>query len=156
MPWPGNSCLSIPHRRVSLFSSSLPIRCTRFIVSRVRQRVIEAMADVMVMKKVFLSILAPTTVPSSSPSSTEMAGWHGSKNGIYRARKPTGERLLCEFQLETAERVPQRRTLPLNEGNQSAGGTVASSLQHRPATLLAGLQTTGARDVGGKGLGCEK
>src|ERR1035437_10224872 len=79
-----------------------------------------------------------------------MARRYGSEDGLYRARKPVGKRLLRELQLEAAGRVPERRDLLLDERNQGAGGAVASSLQHRPATLLAGLSTTGTRGLAGK------
>src|ERR1035437_9164202 len=79
-----------------------------------------------------------------------MARRYGSEDGLYRAGKSVGERLLRELQLEAAGRVPERRDLLLDERNQGAGGAVASSLQHRPATLLAGLSTTGTRGLAGK------
>lgn len=57
------------------------------------------------------------------------------------------------LQLKAAGRVPDRRDLLFYEENQSAGGALASSLQHRPATLFAGLRATGTRGLGGKELG---
>jgi hypothetical protein len=74
----------------------------------------------------------------------------GGEDGLYRARKPVGERLLRELQLKAAGRVPERRNLLLAEGDQGAGGAVASSLQHRATHTLTGLQTTGARGLGGQ------
>jgi len=74
-------------------------------------------------------------------------------NGLHRTRKPMGEWLLWKLQLEAARRVPERRDLLLNEGDQGAGGAVASPPQLHPAALLVGLQTAGARDLGGKRLG---
>lgn len=41
----------------------------------------------------------------------------------------------------------------LHEGNQGAGGKVASSLQHRPATLFVRLPTTGTSGMGDNELG---
>src|ERR1017187_4180526 len=82
-----------------------------------------------------------------------MARRRGNEDGLHRTWKPMGERLLRELQLEAAGRVPERRTLLLDEGDQGAGGAVASSLQHHPATLLAGLPTTRTGGLGGKELG---
>src|ERR1035441_9873561 len=82
-----------------------------------------------------------------------MARRHGSQDGLHRTRQSVGERLLRELQLEAAGRVPERRDLLLDEGDQGAGGAVASSLQHHPATLLAGLPTTRTGGLGGKELG---
>src|ERR1017187_6980886 len=82
-----------------------------------------------------------------------MARRYGSEDGLYRARKPVGERLLRELQLEAAGRVPERRDLLLDERNQGTGRAVASSLQHRPASLFVGLPATGARGLDDKELG---
>src|SRR5260370_7941615 len=82
-----------------------------------------------------------------------MARWYRGEDGLYRTREPMGEWVLRELQFEAAGRVPERRNLLFDKGDQGAGGTVASSLQHHPATLLTGLQTTGARGLGGKELG---
>lgn len=45
-----------------------------------------------------------------------------------------------ELQLETARRVPQWRTLLLDERASCAGRTLARLLQHRQTAPLAGLQ----------------
>src|ERR1019366_968363 len=85
--------------------------------------------------------------------SAEMARRYRSEDGLYRAGKSVGERLLRELQLEAAGRVPERRDLLLDERDRGAGGAVASPLQHRPAALFAGLPATGPRGMGGKELG---
>lgn len=115
-------------------------------------KVIEALTDVMVMKGV------PEHLRSDNGPefvARDLRKWpcrYGSEDGLYRARKPLGERLLRELQLEAAGRVPERRNLLLDEGNQGAGGTLASA-QHCPAALLAGLPTTGTSGLGCKELG---
>ena len=49
----------------------------------------------------------------------------------------------CEsFNSKAAGRVSERRDFLLDERAQCAGGALASPLQHCPATLLAGLQTS--------------
>ncbi len=78
---------------------------------------------------------------------------HGSEDGLYRATKSAGERLLRGLQFQATGRVPERRNLLLLEGNPGAGETVGSSLQHHPAALFAGLQTTGASGLRCKELG---
>ena len=53
-----------------------------------------------------------------------------------------GERLLRDPQLEAPQRVPERRNVLLDEGDQGAGRALARPLQHHPLALFAGLPAT--------------
>lgn len=61
-----------------------------------------------------------------------------------------GKLLLRELQLQATGRVPQRGDLSLDERIARAGRTLAHPLQHDQATLLAGLQITGAGGLADK------
>jgi hypothetical protein len=63
-------------------------------------------------------------------------------DAVYLTRLSLGKRLLREFQLQAGRRVPERRDILLTERSAGAGRTLANLLQHRKATLFAGLQTT--------------
>ena len=65
-----------------------------------------------------------------------------------------GKRLLRKLQLQTTGRVPERRNLLLDEGDQGAGGPVASPLQHRQTALVAGLSPPAQEAWLAKSLGC--
>src|ERR1017187_4576538 len=116
-------------------------------------KVIEALADVMVMKGVPEHLRSDNGPEFVARDLRKWLRRCGGGAGLYRTRKPMGERLLRELQLEATGRVPERRDLLLDERDQGAGGAVASPLQHRPAALFAGLPATGPRGMGGKELG---
>ncbi len=71
-------------------------------------KVIEALADVMVMKGVPEHLRSDNGPEFVAKGSAEMARGNGSEDGLYRTGKPMGERLLRELQLEAAGRVPER------------------------------------------------
>ena len=103
-------------------------------------KVIEALADVMVIKGV------PEHLRSDNGPEFVAHDLRKWLEGLQARRLPTssrarpgGERLLRELQLEAARRVPQWRTLLLEEGDPCAGRALACPLQHRSASLLARL-----------------
>ena len=57
---------------------------------------------------------------------------------------------LAKLQLKAAGRVPEWRDLLLVEGGAGAGRTLAGSLQHHQATLVARLLLTGAGSLGSR------
>ena len=110
-------------------------------------KVIEALADVMVIKGVPEHIRSDKWSGVRGPRSSPVAGGHRGQDTVHRARQSVGERLLRIVQLQAARRVPQRRDLLLTQGGAGAGRTLAHPLQHHPASLFAGLPVARARDV---------
>jgi HTH-like domain len=108
-------------------------------------KVIEALDDVMVTKGDGAHPVRQRP-GIRSQRSAQVAGRNRSQVAVHRAGFSMGERVLRELQLE-AERVPQRRNLLLDEGDQGADRALARPLQHRQTTILAGIQTTGAGSV---------
>ena len=79
-----------------------------------------------------------------------MAGTNWSQDPVHRTRFSLGERLLRKLQLQNARRIPERRNFLFTEGSAGAGRTLACLLQHRAATLFAGLQTASAISMAGR------
>jgi transposase InsO family protein len=102
-------------------------------------KVIEYLADVMVVKGVPEHIRSDNGPEFVRERSAEVARGHWGKDTLHRARVSMGERLLRIVQLEAAGRVPERRDLLLVEGGADTGRTLAGSLQHHQATLFARL-----------------
>ncbi len=65
-------------------------------------KVIEALADVMVMKGVPEHIRSDNGPEFVAQRSAEMAGRHRRQDAVHRTRLSVGERLLRELQLEAA------------------------------------------------------
>ncbi len=61
------------------------------------------------------------------------------ENGLHRAWKSVGERLLRELQLEASRRTAERRDLLLAQRGQGHHRGLAAPLQHDPPALIARL-----------------
>ena len=71
-----------------------------------------------------------------------MAGGHRSKDALHRTRLSLGERLLRIFNSKLRDEFLNGEIFYSLKEAAGAGGTLARPLQHRQATLFAGLQTT--------------
>ena len=71
-------------------------------------KVIEALADVMVTKGVPEHLRSDNGPEFVAIGSAQVARRYGCEDGLHRAGKPVGERLLRKLQLEAAGRVPER------------------------------------------------
>ena len=105
---------------------------------------IEALADVMVIKGVPEHIRSDNGPEFVARESAQVAGRYRGQDAVHRAGLSLGERLLRELQLEAAGRVPERRNLLLDERNPRAGRALARPLQHGQAALVAGLPPASA------------
>ena len=101
-------------------------------------KVIEYLADVMVVKGVPEHIRSDNGPEFVAKDLREVARGHWGKDTLHRAGVSMGERLLRIVQFQAARRVPERRDLLLSaEGGADTGRTLAGSLQHHQATLFA-------------------
>ncbi len=110
-------------------------------------KVIGALADVMVLKGVPEHLRSDNGPEFVAKDLRQWLTDTGAKTLYIEPGSPLGERLLRKLQLQAQRRVPQRRTLLLDERTTCAGRTLAQALQHRQTTLLAGIQTSSTRGM---------
>lgn len=105
-------------------------------------QVIEVLADAMIEHGIPEHIRSDNGPEFVAKDLRKMARCNRLENTVHRTRFSMGERLLRKFQLKDARRISKRRNLLFHEGGARADRTLARLLQHRQATLFAGLQTT--------------
>jgi len=110
-------------------------------------KVIESLADVMVMKGVPEHIRSDNGPEFVAKDLRKWLADTGAKTLYIEPGSPWENGLLRIVQLEAARRVPERRGLLLVEGGTGTGRTLAGSLQHHQATLFARLQIASTGDV---------
>ena len=109
-----------------------------------RYEVIEALADVMLLRGVPENIRSDNGPELVGGRTTEVAGQGGHGNVVHRTRKSLGEWILRKLQREVERRVFERRNFLFIEGGTGGDREVAGALQHAAAALGAGLQAAGA------------